>query len=213
MHLNSKIIFSVLFSILSYTTASITYAQESVQENKQTVNQWNTFVDNIYKLHLKQASQKHINTTKRSGSYYRRPDFFQEIKYFDKNTNNLLSRIEWETKNPEKIHSIEVIIRDKKDNVIREYSASYLPDFRNAPYQTLINLHHHSENLHSYRQFDASDNLIYEVCKSNATKDKLFEHDDYEIPDNYKHGVGAKKVYQQCFKSLPRTAKLHLKPH
>ena len=213
MQFPSKIMFSFLFTIFSYATVTSTYAEESVQENKQAVNQWNSFVDGIYKLHLKQTNQGNINTTKRSGSYYRRPDFFQEIKYFDKNTNNLLSRIEWETKNPEKIHSIEVIVRDKKDKVIREYSASYLPDFRNAPYQTLINLHHYSDKLHSYRQFDASDNLIYEVCKSTTSKDKLFEHDDYEIPDNYKQGIGAKKVYQQCFKSLPRTAKLHLTPH
>jgi len=208
----SKIMLSFLFAIFSSVTVTTVHAEESVQENSHMVNQWNRFVDDIYKLHLKQTSQRNINTTKRSGSYYRRPDFFQEIKYFDKSTNDLLSRIEWETNNPETIHSIEVIVRDKKDKVIREYSASYLPDFRNAPYQTLINLHHYSDKLHSYRQFDASDNLIYEVCSSLESKNKLFEHDDYEIPDNYKQGVGAKKTYQQCFKSLPRTAKHYLTP-
>jgi len=212
MKLPQKTIFSFLLAALTYATSLSVCAEESVQEDNQIVNQWNTFVDNIYKLHLKQTSQRTVNTTKRSGSYYRQPDFFQEIKYFDKNSNRLLSRIEWETKNPETIHSIEVIVRDKQGKIAREYSASYLPDFRNAPYQTLINLHHHSDKLHSYRQFDASDNLIYEVCNSLESKNKLFEHDDYEIPDNDKQGVGAKKTYQQCFKSLPKTAKLYLTP-
>jgi len=209
----SKIMLTVIFIIFSCLSVTTSYAEKTVQENKKTVNLWNNFVEDIYKLHLKQTSQSEINKTKRSGSYHRRPDFFQEIKYYDKSSNNLLSRIEWETNNPEKIHSIEVLVRDKKDKVIREYSASYLPGFRNAPYQTLINLHHYSDKLHSFRQFDASDNLIYEVCRSLSSKNKLFEHDDYEIPDNYKHGIGATKSYQRCFKPLPKTAKAYLIPH
>lgn len=192
---------------------SIASSDESVQVDKQRVNLWNTFVDDTYKLHLEQIKSKNISTSKRSGSYHRLPDFFQEVKFYDTKKNTLLSRIEWETKQPKKIHSIEVRVHDKDNNIIREYSASYLPEFRNAPYQTLINLHHYSDSLHSFRQYDASNNLIYEVCVSNDKKEKIFEHDDYEIPDNFQQGVGKNKTYQQCFQQLPRSAGIFLYPH
>ncbi|MDH5392376.1 MAG: hypothetical protein OEY11_04220 [Gammaproteobacteria bacterium] len=185
----------------------------SLQTNKNTVNQWNQFVDNIYQLHLKQKDQRQIKTLRRSGSYHKLPDFFQEVKFVDKTSNTLLSKIEWESRQPDKIHSIEVYIHDNENKLIREYSASYLPNFRNAPYQTFINLHHYSRSVHSFRQYDASDNLIYEVCRSLHDNKKLFEHDDYEIPDNFKQGIGKDNIYRQCFQQLPRSAALHLPPH
>lgn len=188
-------------------------SNESVQVDNQRANQWNTFVDEVYQLHLKQIKNKKITTSNRSGSYHRLPNFFQEIKFLDASRNSLLSKIEWETNRPDKIHSIEVRVHDKSNNIIREYSASYLPTFRNAPYQTLINLHHYSDSFHSFRQYDASDNLIYEVCKSTKTKQKLFEHDDYEIPDDFTQGIGTEKTYQKCFRQLPRSAARHLPPH
>ena len=186
---------------------------ESVQENKQSVKNWNQFAKNIYQLHLKLIKNKKIKTSKRSGSYHRLPDFFQETKYIDTDTNTLLSRIERETLSPEKIHSIEIYIHDKDNKLVREYSASYLPKFRNAPYQTLINLHHYSGSIHSFRQFDASDNLLYEVCTETESKNKLFEHDDFEIPDDAQPGIANSKLYKECFQQLPRSASLHLTPH
>ena len=206
-----KIAISFIIFILSTNTFASNI--ESVSVDNTRANSWNDFVANIYKLHLKQISNKSISITERSGSYHRQPDFFQEIKFFDTKSNNRLSTIEWETKQPDKIHSIEVLVHNNDNKVIREYSASYLPNFRNAPYQTLINLHHYSESLHSFRQFDASNNLLYEVCRSASTKEKLFEHDDYEIPDNFTQGVGTDKVYKQCFQQLPRTAAKYLSPH
>ena len=188
-------------------------SNESVQVDNQRANQWNTFVDDVYQLHLKQIENKKIATTNRSGSYHRLPDFFQEIKFLDTSRNLLLSKIEWETKRPDKIHSIEVRVHDDNNNIIREYSASYLPDFRNAPYQTLINIHHYSESLHSFRQYDASNNLIYEVCRATKNNEKLFEHDDYEIPDNFTQGIGKDKTYQKCFQQLVSSNTSNITPH
>lgn len=188
-------------------------SNDSVQVNNQRANKWNAFVDDVYQLHLRQIKNKKITTSNRSGSYHRLPDFFQEIKFSDASKNLLLSRIEWETKRPDKIHSIEVRIHDKNNNIIREYSASYLPVFRNAPYQTLINIHHYSELLHSFRQYDASNNLIYEVCRAKKDNKKLFEHDDYEIPDNFMQGIGKDQTYQQCFQQLANSNKVNITPH
>ncbi len=201
------------FSFLLITHVAYASNSEPAKANPATVKQWNQFVDNIYQLHLNHINSRDIKTTARSGSYHDLPYFFQEIKFYDNENNLPISKVEWETKNPDKLHSIEVYIRDKKNRLLREYSASYLPKFRNAPYQTLINLHHYNGELHSFRQYDASDNLIYEVCRSTILNKKLFEHDDYEIPDNFQQGVGKDELYQHCFKSLPRSAELHLTPH
>lgn len=208
---SSNIVFLLTHILLSFNLLASNI--NSVQVDNTRADQWNAFVDKTYQLHLRQITDRNISTKKRSGSYHRLPDFFQEVKFFDKESNSLLSRIEWETKQPDKIHSIEVIVHDKDKKIIREYSASYLPAYRNAPYQTLINIHHYSTNLHSFRQYDASNNLIYEVCNSINSKEKLFEHDDYEIPDDFKQGVGSNKTYQQCFQQLSKNTKLPLTPH
>lgn len=209
-----KYFINIFLLILTCSTSTLFASNtDSAQENPDTVMRWNDFVDKAYQLHLKQTDNRKIKTTARSGSYHNLPSFFQEIKFYDLNSDVLLSKVEWETKNPDKLHSIEVYVYGKNNQLVREYSASYLPKFRNAPYQTLINLHHHSDTIDSYRQFDASNNLIYEVCRSATNNEKIFEHDDYEIPDNYKQGIGANKQYQQCFRSLPWSAEAHLVPH
>ena len=213
MKYSFKLSLPIALALILVSLNTFSSSNDSVQEDKDTVNQWNNFVKNIYQLHLNQTKKADIKTTKRSGSYYRLPDFFQEVKYFDTKDNTLLSRIEWESRNPENIHSIEVFVRDKDNRIIREYSASFLPKYRNAPYQTLINLHYYQDSIHSYRQFDASDNLIYEVCTVSNSKEKIYEHDDYEIPDNLNSGIGSEEAYQNCFKQLPRTAGLYIKPH
>ena len=205
-------IFSALFTILTFNISPAT-GNPSVQVDNDMVNKWNQFVRNIYQLHIKQTKNKEINTSKRLGGYYRQPDFFKEIKFTDKNSNILISRIEWETRQPDKIHSIEVRVHDNNNKIIREYSASYLPDFRNAPYQTLINIHHYNDNIHSFRQYDASANLLYEVCRSGDTNKKLFEHDDYEIPDNFKQGVGSQADYKKCFQQLALSSAQNKPPH
>ena len=213
MKYNFKSSLYLLLTCFLFSFDSVASSNESVQENTSAVTQWNNFIQNIYQFHLNQINKKDIKTTKRSGSYHRLPDFFQEIKYYDASNNILLSRIEWETDNPDKIHSIEVFVRDKNNRIIREYSASFLPKYRNAPYQTLINLHHYEKSLHSYRQFDASDNLIYEVCTAQNSNKKIYEHDDYEIPDNLKSGTASEKAYKNCFQQIPRTAGLYINPH
>lgn len=196
--------------LFSYTA---TANNDSVQVDDIRANKWNKFVDDTYQLHLKQKENKKTNTTSRSGSYHRLPDFFREIKFYDTKNNTLLSRIEWESKNPDKIHSIEVRVHDDNNRIIREYSASYLPNFRNAPYQTLINIHHYTDSLHSFRQYDASNNLIYEVCTTTDTNTKMFEHDDYEIPDNFTQGIGKDTSYKNCFLHLSHSEESKKSPH
>ena len=52
-----------------------------------------------------------------------------------------------------------------KDGSCAITRTAYLPVFRNAPFQTLINLHHYEGKLDVFRQFDASGTRIYEQCK------------------------------------------------
>jgi hypothetical protein len=205
---------SVLFTTLClsflFGMTAVASNQEGVQQDNAAVKRWNSFADNIYQLHLKQTADREISTTERTGSYYRLPGFYQEVKYFDARNKQLLSKVQRETANPEQLHSVEAYIYDEQNRLIREYSATYLPVFHNAPYQTFMNLHHYTDGLHSFRQYDASDNLIYEVCSSTETGEKLYEHDDYEIPSNFSQGAGKDKIYQQCFTTLPRSAEKYL---
>ena len=128
------------------------------------VNNWNTFAERLEILHRHYMATRDIRTRETQGGYMGLPEFYREVSYYDTDSGKLLSRVQWQNDKPEQMHSIEVFIYDQNGKLQRDYLAAFLPKFRNAPIQTLINLHYQNDELKSFRQFDASGTRIYEQC-------------------------------------------------
>lgn len=189
---------------------------DTVQVDDQSVRQWNTFADSLYRLHQRQIAGRKIREAEQIGGYARLEGFYREVSYHDADTGRLLSRIQWERANPERIHTIEVYVYDDQGRVARDYMAWYLPHYRNAPRQTTINLHHYDGGLHGWRQFDASDNRIYEKCTRLADEKVLVEingEDRIGHAEDNPRSVVHSGEYRRCFGGLPRTAGAFLQPH
>ncbi len=187
---------------------------DTVQVDDQSVRQWNTFADSLYRLHQRQIAGRKIREAEQIGGYARLEGFYREVSYHDADTGRLLSRIQWERANPERIHTIEVYVYDDQGRVARDYMAWYLPHYRNAPRQTTINLHHYDGGLHGWRQFDASDNRIYERCSRQPGDKVLIE---LRGEDRIGHAEENPRIvnsreYQRCFGGLQKTAGRYLMP-
>ena len=107
-------------------------------------------------------------------------------------------------------------MHDDQGRVVRDYAAAYLPEGRNAPIQTLINLHAYNGGLHAFRQFDASGSRIYEFCEGNhggePVRLQLFEEDLVGTSEAAER-ILASPVYSACFEGLPAQAGRYLDPH
>ena len=150
-------------------------------------------------------------TVEAVGGYANMPAFYREESYFDAETGRLLSRVQWERERPANLHAIEIYFYDEAGRVRRDYSATFLPVHRNAPIQTLVNLHHHDKDLHSFRQFDASGDRIYEQCRGVHFDEKV----DLSIPDplvGTPRSVLESEAYVACFGFLPASADDALDP-
>lgn len=193
--------FALLFILFStQATAEIIPVNEAQQQSRQ----WNRFVDDLYQMHLEQIQKHPVYKKMRVGGYSGRPRFYDEIEYYNKNTELLISTLQWERENPEKLHSISVSYYNEDGQVIKDYSAAFLPIHRNAPIQTLITLHYYNKGLHAYRVFDASLNRIYEVCKGQYQGKKVYLDldDDYgELSEalETQDGIMSTPVYRACF--------------
>ena len=186
-------------------------------EDPEHVRTWNRFADDLYRLHQQRVSGREIRTEESFGGYggtVGDPEFYREVEYFDRATGRLLSRIQWERQNPDTIHVIEVFVHDSKGRVVRDYLAAYLPEFRNAPIQTLINLHGYDDQLHGFRQFDASGNRIYEQCRGEYLGTSVFISLDEDRlppygddPDLFESGP-----YLACFEYVPIQAGPYVNP-
>jgi hypothetical protein len=104
------------------------------------------------------------------------------------------------------LHSIEVYFYDDQGRVIRDYSATYLPEHRNAPIQTLVALHGYSNGLHAFRTFDASGVRIYEVCRGtydgqavDIALDEVEMGTELQNPDS----IMKTDTYRACFSTVP----------
>ena len=129
--------------------------------------------------------------------------------------NQVISSLQWEKENPDNLHGVVVNIYDDKGRLKRDYSASYLPVQRRAPYQTLINLHYYNKNLHSFRQFDALDNILYQQCEGTLNnKPVAIEFDYHEIPDSLDEikEKALRQTYHACFKNAAITAEPYTNP-
>ena len=179
------------------------------------VQRWNRFADKLLELHNSIIAQHKIRTTESTGGYFREPDFYKDVHYYDAESGRLLSHVLWEKDHPDRVHFIEVYSYDKKGRVVRDFGAGFLTEGRNAPVQTMISFHNYSGDLHGFRQFDASNNRIYEHCDGNY-RDKnvkldLSEMDLIDLEEQPKSLLDD-PLYKKCFSGLPTTAGKYLTP-
>ena len=164
------------FCIIAMPFSVVAKDQSGKQkEDKQHVRSWNRFAEAVVQLHKYQQETHDVRTTEKDGGYgglNRSDSFYREVSYYDKKSGNLLSIVQWEKENPDVVHTIEVFVYDQDNELSRDYLVAWLPGFRNAPVQTLINLHSKNGELASFRQFDATGDRIYERCEG-----KHFDND------------------------------------
>lgn len=214
-----------LFSLLWAVTASIAITsvgaadkQSPVEVNDQQVHAWNVFASALYGLHKHLVKTYGVRSQERVGGYggvSGGANFYKEVRTYDTKTEKLLSQIRWETAHPDRIHTIEVFIYDESGRLVRDYAAAYMPVFRNAPFQTLINLHYYNQDLHAYRQFDASDVLIYEQCKGRLlgqTVNISLDEDEIPVDAVSLPDTRVRQAYNACFAALPTSAGPYLNP-
>lgn len=190
-----KIITFILIIPFMFSVASAT---EAMKGDNKHVRVWNKFANDSFNLHKKLTDGKNLQVKTSIGSYANVKDFYIEHRYFDK--GNLISQVQWEKDDPNTLHTIEVYVHDKKGRVIRDFMAAYLPFYHNAPTQTLISFHHYNDNLHAFRSFDASGDIVLERCMGKDNKGQsiniLLDEDDLYNDDD---GIMVSADYKQCF--------------
>ena len=210
-------ILTLIFTVIFNPAISATRGN-TVKSDPAQVNKWNNFVTELYELHLDLTKKAPITTTEITGGYgggFANKNFYREISYFNKNTNKLISKIQWEIERPNTIHTIEVFLYNNQGKVKTDFYARYLPYARNAPVQTLINLHNYNDQLHSFRQFDANGELIYETCRGHFFEKEINLHlDDEEISDFKINNSDEfmNEAYSACFLNVAKTASAYLHP-
>lgn len=213
-----NLIFISLVFIVSITPAVALTKHNSMKEDQKQVENWNSFVTELYHLHLSETKKVDIKTKETIGGYggaFPDKQFYREISYYNKENNRLISKIQWETKKPNTIHTIEIFLYDEKGQIKTDFYARYLPYARNAPVQTLINLHNHNDKLHSFRQFDANGELIYETCRGKYFDQNINLHLDNEEIIDFKNTVQddfTSETYSACFLNVATTASEYLRP-
>jgi len=181
--------------------------------DQQQVTHWNLFAQQVLQVHYRLTDGKSVYRRVEQGGYMGMKNFYTQYSYYAQYDDRLLSRVSWETAKPETLHSVEVFIYNKQGELALDYLAAYLPRFRNAPIQTLINLHHHGDEVHAYRQFDASGARIYEQCRGRADE-ILLSLDEEELPGrvgSLPDGV-QEVVYRNCFGMIALSADSYLNP-
>lgn len=178
---------------------------QSVGVNQDQVRISNTFVDKLHQLHRQQLAGKQIRQVETFGGYKDLPRFYREVSYYDAASGRMLSRIQWERERPEQIHAIEVFVYDDNGRVIRDYSAWFLPHYRNAPRETNINFYSYENGTRSWRQFDVFGNRVYEKC--HAGEEVLVElwGDGITVAEEDPKSVVHAPAYRRCFAQLATT--------
>lgn len=207
-----RIVFLAL--LMGHLPAYAAKGPQPMKQDNQQVTGWNRFFDSLLKTHRWYEQNYAIKQVSSSGGYATKPGFYREVSYYDSQSGRLLSRIRWEKDKPKQIHMIEVFIYDDKGRLSRDYLAAWLPDFRNAPVQTLINFHNYNDELHAYRQFDANGDLIYEQCRGRYFNEDVFlSIEEHEFEAYRDETSKAYETYIACFEMLPRQAGQFLKPY
>lgn len=136
-----------------------------------------------------------------------RGHFYQDIQYTDPATGKTVARLRHARGKPQDIHQLEVYIYDAQGRVVRDYQLIYLPWNLKNPERTFINLHHYNGELHSFRQYDAAGNFLYQQCSGQWEQKKVFlslEASDV-TPEQ-----SQKPVYKACFDALPQSTANHV---
>ena len=203
-------LFSAVFSFGDYAIADTT-----LKSDNKHVRTWNQFAMETLALHEKLIAEIPHTEKTRIGGYAGMEEFYKEQTYYDKRNNKLISRVQWERDNPTALHTIEVFIRDEQGRVLRDYTAAYLPTYRNAPTQTLLSFHQYNGALHAFRTFDASGERIVERC-TGELKDKevnlLLDEDEIYAALGGRTNVMQQAEYKACFTGMPLEPGKYLTP-
>lgn len=179
---------------------------------------WTKFAQALEALHKQRITSLDYVTEEKAGGYggiRADPEFYREVKFNDRKSGRLLALVQREIQPPNSLHVIEIYIYDDQGRVLREYLATYLPNRREIPYQTLVTRYAYEGKLQAYRQFDASDDFLFEYCAGELEGKKVrIAWDDLDMPDNVNEITDdfTRKAYQICFQSLPKTAGAYLDP-
>ena len=184
--------------------SSTVFATEPMKVDNQHVRVWNKFANDTLALHKRLIDGKNVQVKTKVGGYANVKDFYIEHRYFE--NGKLISQVQWEKDDPTSLHTIEVYVHDKKGRVVRDFMAAYLPFYRNAPTQTLISIHHYPEQLHAFRSFDASGDVVLERCTGKDDKGievnlLLDENDLIYDPDDLMTSAD----YISCFAGLKQS--------
>lgn len=208
--------------IVLITTILITFSlsvqannRQAMKEDNQHTRRWNGFADKLLQLHDILIRQQSYTVKERLGGYAHLKNFYRESKYINKETGKLISKLQWEKAYPDNLHTIEVYIYDEYGRIQRDYSAAYLPEYRNAPTQTLISLHVYNGLLHAFRSFDASGDHILDRCTgryNSKTINILLDEEELHEGRYNRNGVMQSDTYKACFKGLPEKADKYLNP-
>jgi hypothetical protein len=201
------------FWLLGLVLIGSVHAAEGLKQDNQHIKTWNAFADNVYRLHKQLTAKGEITVKKSVGGYAGYPEFYQQEEYY--RDGQLISRVQWERDNPDRLHTIEVYVYDDQGRVTRDYIAAYLPTYHNAPTQTLISLHRYNGDLHAFRTFDASGYRIIERCNGKLKgKDVNILLDEDEIAEaiDDPKGIMQTNAYRECFGDLQEKAGKYLHP-
>jgi len=198
------------------TTLTFAVADEKLPDELEKRHQlWNGFVDKLYQLHRKRLAEDNYYTHERVGGYGGQTnnfEYYREVHYYDRDSRQLLSIVKWNETYPFGIHMIDVFFYDNNGRVLREYSATYLPSRHTSPSETLIILHYYKDNLHSFREFDASNVHIYEQC-DYLNGEAVFALHYVDIPDFVSQLKKEKQQdYRACFGHVAESAGVYIDP-
>lgn len=186
-------------------------------EDRKQVTEWNRFADSLRTLHKAMLNNTSVRTEEEVGGYGGTTggDFYTEIRYYDKKTGLLISKVQWELERPDVIHNIEIFIHDDEGLLMRDYYAGFLPHHRNAPLRTMVNFYGDHANLKSFRQFDASGERIYEQCSGKHfgnDVDISLEDNEWEFPSDEGKQISTTEAYIACFGDVPKKVGKYLDP-
>jgi len=209
MTVNSYILPLFVGLLLFYSNAAFSQALE---EDKTHIQAWNRFADQTVDLHRQLIEELTVTRKTTTGGYAHLPEFYRQESYF--HNGELISRVQWEIETGD-LHVIEVFIRDDQGRVVRDYTAAYLPEYHNAPTQTLVSLHAYNGDLHAFRSFDASGELVVERCTGMLEGEEVNILQDLdqifqaaEMDDELRQT----REYRRCFEGLPKQAGEYLRP-
>lgn len=205
----------MMWMLASAATARVALPKPPPLANEEARHNW--FVQATYDLHLKMIEGRDVRTARSTGGYAGYPEFYEEVTYHDAGSGRLLSTIKWERAHPDRIHSIEVLRYDDEGRLARRFTAWYMPERRDIPRSTWISLYTYNGNLAAYRQFDATDVKVSEICEGRHEGKKvdisLWEPLDIANAEVDPEGVMTTPAYRACFKGLSaRSAGKYLIP-